>query len=351
MLRLTLRYLLAYLDDQLEPADAQAMSQLIEASPFATDLMHRVHDVSRRLKLAAPKLKARGLAGDANTVAEYLDHTMPADQVVEFEKICLTSDVHLAEVASAHQILALVLRERADVDVALRRRMYTLPDHAAEIEGRHDYEESGAEHRDDEESVVVEPASPRRRPEIPEWLREQPRRQFRWVPVMAAALLLAGTGIATYLFFAVPDATKTVATQDAPRTGSGETPETPEGAGANVVTLHAEPSTTPVETEAAPKGDHLSHGDNEASSPPESDVPFHQPRVPMSWVKILRQSRPHRYRRLKCAKSQNRRRATVFSACPKACPCVVRLRNQASTQRSRNWGLCPRCAMAHRPRR
>ncbi|HEY1603770.1 MAG TPA: hypothetical protein VGG64_29475 [Pirellulales bacterium] len=207
-MRLTLRYLLAYLDDQLEPADAQSLNERIEASQFATDLMHRVRDVSRRLKLGAPKVKARGLAGDANTVAEYLDHTMPVGQVTEFEKICLTSDVHLAEVASAHQILALVLGEPAAVDQKLRRRMYSLPNHDETID-EVDEDEVTASPDDhdgdhDGELTTVGTLPRRRRPEIPDWLRDQPKRRSRWLPVGALALGLVAVGAATYLYFGHP---------------------------------------------------------------------------------------------------------------------------------------------------
>ena len=176
-MRLTLRALLAYLDEMLEPADAQELGQRIEASPFATDLMHRVRDVTRRLKLGAPKVSGRGLTGDPNTVSEYLDNTMPPEQVTEFEKICLKSDVHLAEVAAAHQILALVLGEPAEVDQKLRRRMYELPQqHDAMLAAANDAAES-TNHADTGASAAAELGQrrPRRRPEVPEWLREQPR--------------------------------------------------------------------------------------------------------------------------------------------------------------------------------
>jgi hypothetical protein len=215
-MRLTLRYLLAYLDDQLEPADAQSLNERIEASQFATDLMHRVRDVSRRLKLGAPKVKARGLAGDANTVAEYLDHTMPVDQVTEFEKICLTSDVHLAEVASAHQILALVLGEAATVDQKLRRRMYSLP-HQEEAIEQVDEDEGTVSPNDHERELTAVgplPRPRRRRPEIPEWLRDQPKRRSRWLPVGALAVTLVAAGAAAYVYFGHPGMEWNVANED-----------------------------------------------------------------------------------------------------------------------------------------
>src|SRR5688572_15469615 len=127
-MRLTLRTMLAYLDDILEPQDAQGLEQKIEESKFASDLVHRIRSSMKRLRLGAPRVDGKGMADDANTVAEYLDNspTMTADKVLEFEKVCLESDVHLAEVASAHQILTHVLREPALFEPAIRDRIYRL---------------------------------------------------------------------------------------------------------------------------------------------------------------------------------------------------------------------------------
>jgi hypothetical protein len=194
-MRLTLRTMLAFLDDLLEPADAQEVGKRIEESEFATSLLHRTRDVTRRLRLGAPKLDGRGMGLDPNTVAEYLDHALPPERVPDFEKVCLESDVHLAEVASAHQILALVLGEPAEVDPQMRRRMYA-------ISAQSDVEAGQESGSPPEISVSTRQAKARqrrsrRRPEVPDYLREQARRR-RWKPMVAVALVvvLVAAGLA-----------------------------------------------------------------------------------------------------------------------------------------------------------
>ncbi len=126
-MRLTLRTLLAYLDDILDTADADALGARVRESDFASGLVHRIRSVTGRLRLSAPAVLGRGLGSDPNTVAEYLDNTLLADRIPEFEKVCLESDMHLSEVASCHQVLALVLGEPAHVDLELRNRIHELP--------------------------------------------------------------------------------------------------------------------------------------------------------------------------------------------------------------------------------
>lgn len=191
-MRLTLRTLLAYLDDLLEPADAQDIGHRIEESEFATSIINRIHDCMRRLRLGVPPLNARGAGGDANTVAEYLDNTMAPDLVPEFERVCLESDVHLAEVAASHQILTLVLGEPAEIEPASRQRMYRLP-----------YETPELPQPAAVAATLMDAPSAggrRRHLEVPEYLRE--REGSGWFSValmLIAASLLIAAGV--YLFW------------------------------------------------------------------------------------------------------------------------------------------------------
>ncbi|MHB1425293.1 MAG: hypothetical protein ACYC3I_19155 [Gemmataceae bacterium] len=125
LVRLTLRTLLAYLDDTLEPLEIKTIGQKVAESETAQELISRIKQVTRRRRITTPPATGPN-SFDPNVVAEYLDNGLTSDQVAELEKICLESDVHLAEVASCHQILTLVLGEPAAVPPTAKERMYGL---------------------------------------------------------------------------------------------------------------------------------------------------------------------------------------------------------------------------------
>lgn len=125
-MRLTLRALLAYLDDVLEPSQAKEIGTRVSESPAAASTVARIKEVVRRRRIAAPELTGSGSAPDPNLVAEYLDNTLAPDAVPALEKLCLESDMHLAEVAASHQILTAVLGEPIEVPISTRERMYAL---------------------------------------------------------------------------------------------------------------------------------------------------------------------------------------------------------------------------------
>ncbi|MFO1000022.1 MAG: hypothetical protein U0936_06785 [Planctomycetaceae bacterium] len=122
-MRLTLRTLLAYLDDRLPPANAREIGQKIANSPFTTDLVERIREVKRRRRLADPGRTQPMI--EPNLIAEYLDDQLTPDLVARVEREILASDAMLAEVASAHEILGL-LRDPVAVEPRLRDRLYGL---------------------------------------------------------------------------------------------------------------------------------------------------------------------------------------------------------------------------------
>jgi hypothetical protein len=195
--------MLAYLDDLLEPADRDDIGQKIAESEFAGRLVRRIRDVTRNPRLPAPKILGKGMGLDPNTVAEYLDNTLAGERVPDFEKICLPtaetpqeliqSDVYLAEVAACHQILTMVLGRPAQVEPAMKRRMYDLADHpeAAAASRRHAGEAlaAGADGLTTGSLDDLEIRPARRKPEVPDYLR-QPSARLNWKTIAAVIIFV-----------------------------------------------------------------------------------------------------------------------------------------------------------------
>jgi hypothetical protein len=125
-MRLTLRTLLAYLDDTLEPAEAKLIGQKVAESDTAQELIARIKEVTRRRRITTPPAGGPGAKVDPNAIAGYLDNALSSEALAEVEQLALTSDVHLAEIAACHQILTIVLGEQATVPPTAYKRMYGL---------------------------------------------------------------------------------------------------------------------------------------------------------------------------------------------------------------------------------
>jgi hypothetical protein len=124
-MRLTLRTVLAYLEDALPPENAKRIGRMIARSAAARRVVRRIRKVVRRRRLIAVKLDSESRRGmDANDMAEYLDNVLPEDNIPRVERRCLKHDALLAEAAACHQILSRVLGEAPTITHEARRKAY-----------------------------------------------------------------------------------------------------------------------------------------------------------------------------------------------------------------------------------
>ncbi|MFN3191131.1 MAG: hypothetical protein ACE361_11450 [Aureliella sp.] len=119
-MRLTLRTLLAYRDGVLGAEDAEEMHRRIHQSEDASNLLRRVERVTTSVGRTSTTLVGKGLGGDPNSIAEYLDDVLPKEKVPELERICLESDEYLNELASCHTLLSSAMHTRVPLPPELR---------------------------------------------------------------------------------------------------------------------------------------------------------------------------------------------------------------------------------------
>jgi hypothetical protein len=125
-MRLTLRTLLAWMDGVLPAEAAGQLAEKVAGSAVAQTLANRIRDVVTRSAIAAAPAEGRGLAADPNSAAEFLDNVLPPERLAEFERVCIESDMQLAEVADCHRLLADLTAGRAaagEIDAPLAERL------------------------------------------------------------------------------------------------------------------------------------------------------------------------------------------------------------------------------------
>lgn len=111
-MRLTLRTLLAWRDGLLSGNEQDELAARVTDGSVAQGLIERMEAVETRHDIEPPKVEGRGLGADANSVAEYLENVLDAENLEAFERICLESDRQLSEVSACHAILSEVMLRR-----------------------------------------------------------------------------------------------------------------------------------------------------------------------------------------------------------------------------------------------
>ena len=125
-MRITLRTLLAFVDQTLAPDDMQDMQKRIDESPFATQVVRQLRVLVAASGVSAPDPSATDSMRDANLMSCYLDSELSSELVAKFEAACLDSTELLAEAAACHQVLPIVLNEPAGISDSLRQRIVDL---------------------------------------------------------------------------------------------------------------------------------------------------------------------------------------------------------------------------------
>lgn len=130
-MRLTLRTLMAYHHGVLAPQDHADLHHRIQASPDAGNLLRRIDMLTKSSQLLSPPLVSKGpveLGGDPNSIAEYLDDALNGAIVPDLERVCLERDMHLAELAHCHELLATAMKTQIAVPDLLRQNAIKLAD-------------------------------------------------------------------------------------------------------------------------------------------------------------------------------------------------------------------------------
>lgn len=222
-MRLTLRTLLAYLDNILELDDRELLEKKVQESEFAQNLIKRSRETVNNQELSALDPIGHSIRQDPNAVAEYLDNTMAREQIEEFERQCLDNtseaDTRLAEITACHHILTMVLGDPVQFAASSRERMYRIGE-SEKIDRQTDAGESSQEpiagvEQTDTHAVAgsassnqsttdpddsFDPADLLPSSKLPDYLRSEDKRN-RWLPIIATTLVAAVvTGILLILF-------------------------------------------------------------------------------------------------------------------------------------------------------
>lgn len=181
MTRLTLRTILAYLDDALSPEEAKDIGDKIAANPAAQQLMNRMQKVTRRRRLTAPEFSGGDDSlNDPNLVAAYLDGQLEGEELAALEKLCLESDLHLAELAACHQLQAVGRHDPITIPPLAQQRMYAIAKGPESIPHRlPPVELTPLTAREDRASLAAEEARAKHRP-------------WRWYMPLSACVLVGG---------------------------------------------------------------------------------------------------------------------------------------------------------------
>lgn len=205
-MRLTLRTMLAYMDEQLDPPQMEEIGAKIRESGVASGMIDRVRSSIRKHRMEAPKIEGRGIGKDANSVAEYLDNVLDKDEIPEIEQLCLNSDMHLAEVAACHQILSQLPGVEFEIGHRLRDRIYDIPGflteqaaEAAELKNGSVAKPKHATVRDPAVTTLRKKKK-KKSPKVPDYFKAQPATSRTWAPlILTAAVVLIGLAIGAYL--------------------------------------------------------------------------------------------------------------------------------------------------------